>query len=473
MKLKPKYISFLLLCISLLIGFLTNTTYDEGDSITHFLISKNVLHHPDNFLNHWGKPVFILLSFPFTTLAGWNGMEIFNILVIFLSAFFAWRTASVLNIPYAFFCLLFCYFAPKNFLIQFSGLTEPLFGLFLVLPAYLWIINKRTLSLLMVSFIPFVRTEGLIIVIVWAVFLLFSNEWKRIYLLATGFFVYSVSGIIASRNFLWFFTENPYAGSENEYGHGNWSHFIESYPYLIGVPFFVLVLSGIAYLVYRLTKPAVIKNNQKKLFEIFIIYGCFAAYFFSHSLFWSQGIFGSFGMIRVLLGLTPFASIIALRGIEFLLIRIKNQPYHKTAAYVLIGICLVIQLIPFKTGSFHYKQDFNLTETQKLEHEVADWLKQSENSAHCIFTSCPYLNLILDKDIFDPAQTQFIKSYAANSKKGDYIIWDNWFAVTESGISYETLASDKSLELQRKFALENRYDMRGNQIEFFIFRKVL
>ena len=70
---------FIVLC---LVAIFTNGTGDAGDSVQHYLFSKSAFKHPELFLDHWAKPIFVLLSAPFAQL-GFVGMKIFNCLIIF------------------------------------------------------------------------------------------------------------------------------------------------------------------------------------------------------------------------------------------------------------------------------------------------------------------------------------------------------------------------------------------------------
>ena len=60
------------------LAFWYDGTGDEGDSVFHFLYSKHAFEHPENFLNHWAKPVFVLITAPVAQF-GFIAMKIFNI----------------------------------------------------------------------------------------------------------------------------------------------------------------------------------------------------------------------------------------------------------------------------------------------------------------------------------------------------------------------------------------------------------
>ena len=115
---------------------------------------------------------------------------------------------------------------PYNLLVIFSGLTEPLFALMISLGISLTIRKKIALAAVVVSFLPFVRSEGLIYLGVFASYLIIDKKWKYLPLLIIGHAVYGISGLIYYDTILWPFTRIPYVGKEN-YGSGKPSHFIK------------------------------------------------------------------------------------------------------------------------------------------------------------------------------------------------------------------------------------------------------
>ena len=54
-------------------------------------------------------------------------------------------------------------FTPTYYVLTFSGLTEPLFALILIIGTYLCAKEKHASASILISFLPFVRSEGLII----------------------------------------------------------------------------------------------------------------------------------------------------------------------------------------------------------------------------------------------------------------------------------------------------------------------
>ena len=66
---------------------------EPGDGITHYQIAHYAFKYPGNFLKHWGKPIFTLLTAPFAQL-GFVGMILFNLLVFTLSSWFLYQAGE-------------------------------------------------------------------------------------------------------------------------------------------------------------------------------------------------------------------------------------------------------------------------------------------------------------------------------------------------------------------------------------------
>ncbi len=55
------FVAWLILCI---VAITANGTADEGDSVNHYLYSRYAFAHPENFFNHWAKPIFVMITAP-------------------------------------------------------------------------------------------------------------------------------------------------------------------------------------------------------------------------------------------------------------------------------------------------------------------------------------------------------------------------------------------------------------------------
>lgn len=457
---------YLLLFIYAIISSLTiiffNGTGGAGDSVNHYLFAKYAPQHIELFFNHWAKPVFVLLASPFAQF-GFAGMKIFNALVILLTLFFTFKSIQKLNIKNAIVGPIILLFSPLCFILTFSGLTEPLFALFISIGLYTLLSNKLILACLFVSFLPFIRSEGLIILGVFVLYLLVKRNWKLIPLLLFGHIVYMISGYFIYDDFFWVFNKIPYAHLSSIYGNGELSHFIYQLFYVVGVPIYILFWLGVISIIWNS-----IKKRMAIEVQILVFLGFFA-FFMAHTLFWYFGIFNSMGLKRVLIGVIPLISIISLIGFNFISEDLfKNRRILKlTTQALFIGFILVF---PFthNPAAINWERDMKLSKDQQSAAQVVQLMLQNENTSQRYYYANPYLSELLNIDHFDKnKRLELNKDFMKKIKVGDLIIWENWFAKVEHGISKEYLENNK--ELVCIFNLNERD--KGREILYSVYQK--
>jgi hypothetical protein len=438
-------------------------TGDSGDSYVHYQFAKYAPQHAKLYFNLWAKPVFVLLASPFAQL-GFVGMKIFNTLVSLLNIFFTYKIINELKINNALAGTIILIFSPLYYVLTFSGLTEPLFALFVSVAIYLTLIKRFTSAGIIISFLPFVRSEGLILLSVFAIYFLLKKEWKTLPLLVVGHVFYSIAGFFIYHDLLWVFYEIPYARLSSNYGSGNLSHFVLQLLYVIGVPVYILFWIGII---------SIIKDFFKKFlsieFQLLIFLG-FLSFFIAHTLFWYFGIFNSMGLKRVLICVAPLISIISLKGFnliteDFFTTKNKIKPFVKGI------LILTIILFPFtkNKAAINWKKDLCLTEDQLSAIQVSGFLNKIPLSGHRFFFDSPYLCEGLKIDPFDEnVKMELTKDVINQTVSGDIVIWDNWYAPTEHGVSKKFL--DSNSELINLFNT-NILDKSGNTIHSVYKRK--
>src|SRR5690606_20495102 len=143
---------------------------------------------------------------------------------------------------------------PLYFTLLFSGLTEPLFAFVLIITTYLFINKRWIFGALLLSFLPFVRSEGLIFIGVFAFYLMLKKHWKYIPLLGVGHVFYAITGYFIYHDFLWIFNRIPYAKLSSTYGSGRLIHFVDQLYYVVGLPIYLLLCLGIFVIVFNAIK---------------------------------------------------------------------------------------------------------------------------------------------------------------------------------------------------------------------------
>ncbi len=460
---------FILLAAYAIAGILTiiffDGTGDDGDSIAHYFFARYAPVHPQLYMNHWAKPLFVLISSPFAQF-GFVGMKIFNLCVSLLSFYLTFLTAERLGIRNSLLVIVFLIFTPLYYVLTFSGLTEPLFALFLIGAIFLTIRKAWIPAALVVSLMPFVRSEGLISIMVFGLYFIITKKWKYLPWLLTGHLIFALAGYFVYHDLLWVFNKIPYASLTQKYGSGPFLHFIYQLNYVIGIPLYLMLVAGIISYPWQYLK----KKTDIIPEEYLLVVLGFFTFLFAHSVFWYFGIFNSMGLKRVLLGVLPLIGLMALRGFNFLIEALPaGQKYIRLVAGSLLVIFVVIFPFTHNPAAIDWSKDLTLTGEQKLAKGVAGYVRNNPvgRGARLLYFY-PYLSEALQVDHFDSVKRLDLSLKDLSSlQRDDRIIWDNWFAVVESHVTLETLAQTPGLIREIDFSAKND----GREIRFVIFRK--
>jgi hypothetical protein len=425
--------------IAMIFWILVDNTYDAGDSITHYAIAHYSWRHPYLLFDNWGKPVFTILSSPFAQF-GWKGITFFNSCTGILAC---WLIAEIIHklkwrvSPYA---ALLLFFIPNYPLALNSGLTEPLYALLLTLTVYYSVVGKYMLSAIAISFLPFVRSEGFISIMVVAVFFIASSKWKEILYMLTGTLCISVAGMfVHDKNILWVFSTNPYAVSQpvDTYGAGAWSDYFSKFYYMTGIPFTALFWIASIVLTIILIKKIGSSLKTAIVSTEYLLLGLFFSFFLAHVVFWKFGLFNSFGMSRVLISIVPIGLLMVCYLFDWLLV-------YSDKNILTAGICaFVFVLFPFLNNksawnfSKEFKEDAEIAEIKKISSDIRIDTFQTDR---IYYTSTP-LMVLLKCDIYDTCKYKLINKFKKDIKPGySYIVVkDQWSMKMESTIMNEDL----------------------------------
>ncbi|MFO7830057.1 MAG: hypothetical protein R6V23_15640 [Bacteroidales bacterium] len=471
MRLKEKhFIIFFLAGLFIFFGILviySEAAYGGSDNYSHFRISKYAFKYPQLLLDHWGKPLFTILSAPFAQF-GFKGLQFFNVIAGLLTALFAYLTLKKLEFKNAWLVIFFICFAPIYFILMPSGLTEILFGLILVFATYLFFNQHFNAASIVVSFILFSRTEGFIFIPLFLLVFILEKKFKAIPFLLTGFLVFSILGFFILDDFWWFFTQNPYAGKSGVYGSGELTHFLEQTKNINGIPLAVVFFIGILSYVVDL-----IQNKQlpKSFYhEIILIFLGYMAYFAAHSLVWWKGEGGSAGLIRVMAAVMPLAAIVSLRGFNLIYQLLK---FNQFAQYgVLLAFLFIVIRTPFQLFDVPVQRDAR----EKTIHEAAEWLKSSKYYDQKIYYYDTYFCHELDIDPFDKQRcnerVHSIKNPGKDILAGSIVQWDAHFG-PERNLPLDSLMNQPDFKTLKEFHPDQNFKTyAGNNYEVFIFQKI-
>lgn len=450
------------------VAFHFEGTGGGGDSISHFLFAKYAANHPENFFDHWAKPIYTILAFPFTKM-GFLGIKLFNILMSLVSCYFGYKVLTKLKTKNSEYYAIILFSITLFVNVTLSGLTEPLSAAMLIGSIYLILNKKYAWGLSIISFLPFVRSEGLIILGVFFIYLILTKRLKFIPLLATGHIVMSIIGSFFYHDLFWVFNKIPYAHMASVYGKGTWLHFAEQLFFQMGiVEYSLLILGGVAMIISIYKKENESKYHKEKLW---LVYGCFVSFFIAHSSFWALGIFNSMGLSRVFVFVMPLMAIIVLDGLNF--IEVLSSWWNKQmSTYIKYTLVILILLFPFLSTPSSYKipDDFELTSTQKtIKYKLVPYLNKYKKNKLIVLSDMD-ITYFYNLDPFDKKKCKLYYDIPNFNRldSNEVVIWDNWFAQVEFNVPLEKLLENKSLKLDTSIIDK---DNKGRNIQFVVFSK--
>lgn len=467
----PRPALLLLLALFLasgLFAFVNQSTYDSGDSLNHYLYARYAFQHPTNFLESWSKPVVVLLP----AQAGLRGVMLFQCVCAAGAAWLAYGTARRLQLPWPWLAILFVYACPDYFRIQYSGLTEPLFSVVLMASVALAVAQRPVWAAAVLSFLPFVRSEGFLLLGVLGVYLLGVRAWRALPWLGLGFVVYGVAGWLVYHDFWWVFTRNAYPLREALYGHGEPLYFLKNLPEVTGWVQYALLWLGGWQAVQEWRRPAI--RRQPALFwaELLLVYGGVVVYVGAHTLFWWQGIFASFGLMRVIDGIVPLLALVALNGVHFLSTRLRSAAAHARLQQGVVAAAVLVLFLGLRAG-FRWRRDFTLASEQLLGHKLTAQLPSRPLPR--VLYAHPVIPYALEIDPFDKRQAGSfgIIRDGLPVSPGTLAIWDDWYASAENGVPLAQLQRDPRYRVRwRGTAPRNRFKPTTDSVRFVVFERL-
>lgn len=403
---------------------------DVGDGLAHYFIAQQVFTEPVNLLNHWGKPLFTLLSSPFSYF-GFTTYIYFNILVFAATCLTAFRLFTILNVRPILSCIFpFVLLTVPDYTTNvLGGMTEPLFGLLVLLSALLLVRKKFMYFALLLSLTPFSRSEGQFLVLLGIIALLYYKQFKIIPLLFSGFLLYSLIGGLVLNDFWWYFTQNPYQGAESIYGRGDWLHYYTNRNSHLGplgavVLFFLIVGLLVSFLKKNFPKP----SKEISLY-LFIIY---AGILLTHSYLWATGNSGAAGLSRL-----------ATQGLPGMLVAgivVINYAFSQriVLSQVFSLVCIgwsVFQIDKLPLPKKASPNELAVMETGKWAKEYAE----QHNTPnvfyyHPLVAYSVHSNLKNTEGRFQQRPFHFFEEELQRLKGGELIIWESHFGDREMGL---------------------------------------
>lgn len=414
------------------IWLLNESPSDQGDGIAHYFIAKSSWQQPHLFLDHWGKPLFTLLSSPFAQ-GGFTWYIGYNVLVFALTILVGRKLICQLTGESSFVESLFPILlvsTPDYVYTLVGGLTEPFFAL-LVLVVLLFYARKNWFWFaLLAGALPFARSEGQLVVILAGVALVVHKQLKYLPVLGIIGAGYSLIGWATWGDFWWYFQNDPYTGASEIYKQGTWTHYLFTWRNHMG-------WSG-AFLFFALAFTWVMQRKQRVNGVHLLALTTWIGIILVHSYLWANGEKGALGLTRLALHGWPAALIVGLS----LLYKGFYDELHRYARngllilVVSLGIMTITKVpYPNQLGPF-----------EKSLSEAAVWVEDNRSQHATVYYYHPALALWAGHSIADTSanwrQLTYpnIKKRSADWKSGDILLVDSHFEKMEMAIP-DTLPS--------------------------------
>lgn len=433
-----------LILLQVFVLLFSTSTYGGADNIGHYQIAKYSFKYPRLFLDLWGKPVYTTLSAPFAQL-GYGVARAFNILLFIVALLFTARVSEKILKGSSLFVMILAAFSPVYYFLATTCLTEVLFSLTIVASVFLFTERRFMWAAILISFIPFVRTEGVVFLPVFLLALLLKKQYKSIVFLLTGTIFYTLVGFLVFKDLLWLIHQMPYSMGDSIYGHGSLLHFIEHRNEIFGFPMVVLIVLGLVFGGWDIWRSQSLRSDQAIGF--LLIAGSWITYFAAHSYVWWKGTGGSLGLIRVMGGIVPLAALTAIQGFRFFSLFFRGP----VLGFVLMVLFAFAQLVWFFQKN---NPIVHADPTEQLMKKSADFLRFNEPEKK-IFYFNPVLIHYLETDPYDITRSNWWvadRQQPSNSMEwGDVLVWDAHFGPNEGGVSLENVEKDPYLKKIKSF----------------------
>jgi hypothetical protein len=463
--------------VYILLVLFANGVNGGADTFVHYQMSRYSWIHPELLLNQWGKPVFTVLFSPIAQF-GLKAVIWTNLALIFFEAYLVLKIANQLQLKRSWLAPLLFLTCPVVFDNAVSALTEIICALFLILFIHWSLKRKFAVAAFILSFMPFARSEGFVVLGIAAMFFFFTRRWKYLPFLAFGSIVLNTIGFCYTGLPLWIFESNPYVHTEiTAYGSGSFFHFfIWSIP-VFGIGFFFLLkytwnsAIGIPNRV-KSDWNGLNNSEESKVFALkhqvlfWIVLGSFWGYFMAHTTLWWLGMWASLGLLRVMFVVAAPLVIIALIEMNKFLDaqpRLGKWNSVKVLVFVLCGTAFGSNTLIL--GAFGAPVEYGIEES--VLDNMHQWmLAENIKTEGRVFAGHAYVTVLLNIDPNDYSKNHQLRDFMF-AQSGDLIVWDGHYGPNEEQTPIEEIEADSTLVFLKEFRPKKEYRPL-NDLPFYV-----
>ncbi len=449
----------------LLLAVYSKSDYGGGDSVAHYNLSRFAFSRPSFFFDMWGKPVFTVFSSPFSQF-GYPGLRVFNTLTGILAAFVTFRMARRLNYDNAILAFAFTLFSPIFLININTGMTEIIFSLMVILSFFLLLKNKPILAALIVSLMPFSRSEGVVFLPLFLLLFILLKNYRAIPFLLAGYVIYNLAGWIVLDKLFFVSDLNPYSVDNQPYGTGSfWFYFSNLYK-IFGIPILLLIILGTILILWK--KNFSFLRNRKELIEVSMVITFFGIIILQ-SILWWKGLFSVRGNLRYIVSVIPVGAIVGLKAYNFILDRIKLSGLFKS---IISGLFIILVLyMPFT----YFKIPKPVDKISKMKITAVDWLKNSPYLHDQIFYYDLTFPIMLGLNPQDPSRSIHLWHGLPSEIIPDssILIWDTHYGGYEGHLDLNQVLSQPDFKLLHVFEPKiNLKVIGGSYYRICVFQRI-
>ncbi|MEK7467226.1 MAG: hypothetical protein AAB074_07430 [Planctomycetota bacterium] len=336
------------------LAFATGNYLSEADSDARYLGAKWALDNPSFLLDPWHKPVLTTLMAG-VILFGGAAVGVKLVQAALAAAALALIRAAALRFGAkereTLVAVALAGLAPFWVRGVTSALTETSCALFLAAALYLWSREKFAWSALAASFAFLARFDAIFFWVAWTPFLLKKRSWAGLACLPAAPLLWHLAGWAATGNARFLFAQQPHPWGHSHYGSGHWWTFFALLPVAAGV----------------LVEPAAAGLRRAPSLAVAVCASVLAG----HSILWTAGILGSYGMPRYLVTMIPALALCAAFGLESL---------HRFARPAILAVAAACALFAawYRPNSFKGAQKLAHVRGVMTDHSTVARIEGSE-----------------------------------------------------------------------------------------------
>jgi len=223
-----------LLAANILFRAARSRGYYCEDDYGHLLLSREAWRHPSLILDVWGRPLMTAVFMPAAKIGRDVGIRATALVLISVAALCCYGRRRALGSSVALLAPVSLLALPLMARLSFTALPYAPFACVLGLALWLEARGRQLAAAVVVSMLPLARLEGLVVIIVWAVWLAWQRRWLLVPVVGLGVVMWALIGAVTHSDLLWILHGSPYGVSGSAYGRVGWTYIFHAFPIFVG-----------------------------------------------------------------------------------------------------------------------------------------------------------------------------------------------------------------------------------------------